>query len=74
VQVCISASAYGANSSVWWFDAVVAVITSVFLLLYGLRTLFFHGHRWWKPSFWKDDAASIAEHHTQYEESHTTKV
>jgi len=60
--VAISAGAYKANDSVWFFDASVAVVTAIFLLVYGLRTLFFHGHRWWSPSFWKDDKASVQQH------------
>ena len=53
--VCISASAYKADHHVWWFDAVVALITSVLLFTYGARTLFCHGHHWWQLSWWTED-------------------
>ena len=62
LAVTISASAYSANEAVWFFDAFVAVLVSVFLLCYGSRTLFCHGHRWWESSFWKNDPESIAAH------------
>lgn len=62
LAVTVSASAYSANDAVWWFDALVAVLVSGFLLIYGCRTLFCHGHRWWESSFWKNDAESMAAH------------
>jgi len=60
--LAVSAGAYNASSSVWWLDAVVALITAAFLLVYGGKTLFFSGLRWWQISFWKDDKASTEEH------------
>jgi len=66
LAVCISSSAYEANKAVWWFDAVVAVLTCLFLLGYGSRTLFCHNHKWWQRSWWSDDAAAVAQHHADY--------
>jgi len=63
LAVAISAGVNsGADDAVWYFDSVVAVLVSIFLFVYGMRTLCFHGHRWWETSFWKDDAESIDAH------------
>jgi len=63
--VCISSSVYDMTSTVWWFDAVVALITSVCLFWYGYRTLFCHGHKWWEPSWWSEDPESVAFYQKQ---------
>lgn len=58
--VCISSSVYDITETVWWFDAVVAQITSICLFWYGCRTLFCHSHEWWQPSWWSEDPESVA--------------
>jgi len=53
LAITISASVYSATDAVWWFDASVAVLVSIFLFIYGMKTLFCHGHVWWRGDFWK---------------------
>jgi len=55
LAVGISTTIYSDSKSVWWFDAAVAVLVSVFLLIYGGRTIFCHGHQWWTCAFWNLD-------------------
>ena len=58
LAVAVSATAYAETTAVWWIDATVATIVSVFLLIYGSRTLFCHGHKWWTGDFWYIDTES----------------
>ena len=53
LAITISASVYSTTEAVWWFDATVAVLVSIFLFVYGSRTLFCHGHEWWRGEFWR---------------------
>jgi divalent metal cation (Fe/Co/Zn/Cd) transporter len=53
--VCVGAAAVGADEALWWVDALVALLVSVGLLLYGAFTLYkngVQGNRWWRASFW----------------------
>lgn len=53
VGTCVSASLVVGNTGIWYIDAVVAVVISEALLVYGLYTLVTKGkYRWWSLSFW----------------------
>ena len=54
--VCFGAAAVaGTDGSLWWFDALVALLVSFGLLIYGSYSLHRNaraGNRWWTCSFW----------------------
>ena len=60
--VCIGAAAVGANEQLWWIDAVVALVVSIGLLLYGLYTCLIKavndGNKWWTKDFWRAPSAA----------------
>jgi hypothetical protein len=43
------------DEDVWFLDATFGVIVSVVFFVYGARTLFLHGHVWWKTVLWTSD-------------------
>ena len=52
--VCIGV-ALSEGSDIWWFDAVVALVVSVLLLIYGVFSLAKNaeaGIKWWTLEFW----------------------
>lgn len=51
VGIFISALTYTLKESIWWFDAVVAIVVTVALAAYSLPVLV--KNRWWHKSFWK---------------------
>eukprot|EP00658_Telonema_sp_P-2_P034607 TRINITY_DN2524_c0_g2_i2.p1 TRINITY_DN2524_c0_g2~~TRINITY_DN2524_c0_g2_i2.p1 ORF type:complete len:336 (+),score=90.44 TRINITY_DN2524_c0_g2_i2:133-1140(+) len=53
--VMISVLIYRNEHSIWFLDAVIALIVSVVLFVYGVRTIAFHGHHWWRKDFWSSD-------------------
>lgn len=63
--VCAGAAAVGADARLWYIDALVAVVVSVGLLLYGLYVLVKNarqGNRWWGPAFWAGPRVIRVEH------------
>jgi divalent metal cation (Fe/Co/Zn/Cd) transporter len=62
VGTCVSAGAVTADESVWFLDALVAILVSVGLLLYGAYVLAKNAaqrNRWWTASFWWQPSARI---------------
>lgn len=51
------------HGDVWWVDAMVAIVVSVMLLLYGVFTLVKNanqGNCWWTAAFWRTPSATLA--------------
>jgi divalent metal cation (Fe/Co/Zn/Cd) transporter len=54
--VLIGAALFMNDDAIWWFDAFVAILISVCLFLYGLRTLvknYVEGKAFWTLEFWR---------------------
>jgi divalent metal cation (Fe/Co/Zn/Cd) transporter len=49
----LGALIYEVDEDFWWIDPTVALITGLFLAIYGLRTLI--RYRWWTRDFWYGD-------------------
>ena len=56
LAVCIGvAASEGTDGDVWWFDAMMALLVSICLLIYGAGVLIknaLDGMQWWLPEFW----------------------
>ena len=48
--IVVSTLMYSANSSLWWFDSVVALGISLALCCAGASSLI--STKWWSKSFW----------------------
>lgn len=48
--ICVSTLFYRLNSTLWWFDSVVALCISMALFCGGLWPLV--SVQWWSKSFW----------------------
>ena len=62
--VCVGAAVVGADAQIWFIDALVALLVSLGLLVYGLLVLFKNktqGNRWWQLAFWRSPTPAPRE-------------